>query len=1063
MTALLSLILFTSDPWESAMPVIRVTAPASAAHVAVLRGNEGGQVFLERIPQADLVIIQRDFPHQAGYAEVVECARMAGKPVVYELDDLLFELPADHISYDNHLISLLPMLAAAVAADAVVTSSPPLKEYLSQFNPRTRCVPNLLDDRLWSLKSTLSEGSHEPPVVIGYMGGQTHLHDLETIAPVLLSILERYGDQIRLRFWGGAPPDELRAFAQVEWQSLDLLNYQQFAAYFSQQTCDFFIAPLRDNRFNQCKSAIKFLEYSALGIPGIYSRVGPYNEIVRPGMNGVLAGDPEEWQAHLVELIANPHLRFEMGQQALLTLRREGLLSVRVGECLAAYQEILDVSGEPSPPPLSPALQAISRASGLQKKLEEIIAQQQKSQSEVVGEFRKLEAVLREEQAQRVQLAGQLIGVESQRVEIETQLRESAVREQHLSAVLNERTLQLNAVINSRSWRALLKIQSIRRAIIPSGSALERVARKVAKKLLSRQALPPPPAQPAVQPPILKLPRELSYPEWIQETEPGSGAIAAQVEAARQLPHKLLFSLLAPVTPGSAGRLDRLVQGVIAQTYPDWELFLVYQDAEISGKRAGELAGVDARIHPLCCEHVAGMADALNQAAENVHGDFLIFVMQDDILAPFALFEIARQLDQPAGWDVLYSDHDEIDGHGSRISPFFKPDWSPDLLLSTDYCGSVMVTRKTTFPESGLFNPALGEDYGWDGWLRLSLSKARVGHISKILYHHLVHPQLSRSVEAVRLHLARLGLDEAEVRVEPDGNLHARWKPSATPRVSIIIPSRGASPMLEGCVASILEKTDYPDYEILIINNGDQTPDRFPYYQSIQADSRVRVLHFEGPFNYSTVNNFGAQHASGELLLFLNNDTQVIAPDWLAELATWACRPEIGAVGAQLTRPDGSLQHAGVIVGLSGFAGHIFADTIERSGLFGSPGWYRDYLAVTAACMMVRKQVFVQLGGFNPEFLLCGGDVEYGLRSIAAGYRVVYNPFARLLHIESATHQGIIPANDFKVSYQYYLPYLKSGDPFFNCNLSYSQAKPCLRKPGEISPLDFVLNYIKSI
>ena len=204
--------------------------------------------------------------------------------------------------------------------------------------------------------------------------------------------------------------------------------------------------------------------------------------------------------------------------------------------------------------------------------------------------------------------------------------------------------------------------------------------------------------------------------------------------------------------------------------------------------------------------------------------------------------------------------------------------------------------------------------------------------------------------------------------------------------------------------------------------------------------------------------------AKGDLLLFLNNDTEVMTPDWLDELAMWAARPEVGLVGAKLLFPNGRIQHAGVVLGLTGFAGHLFAGAVEgQESCFGWAEWYRNFLSVTAACLLMRRDVFERLGGFDEEFTLCGSDVALGLRAHELGYRVVYNPFARMRHHESATHRGAIPSPDFKISLQRYRPWLERGDPYFNANLSYWQTVPALRQPDEPDPLTFAVQTVAAL
>jgi GT2 family glycosyltransferase len=232
----------------------------------------------------------------------------------------------------------------------------------------------------------------------------------------------------------------------------------------------------------------------------------------------------------------------------------------------------------------------------------------------------------------------------------------------------------------------------------------------------------------------------------------------------------------------------------------------------------------------------------------------------------------------------------------------------------------------------------------------------------------------------------------------------------------------------------------------------------------LNNNSNITVVHFSGDFNYSRVNNFGASFATGDLLLFLNNDTEVIDSNWLDELCMWATREQVGAVGGKLLTRGGRIQHAGVVVGLTGYAGHIFSGLPEnRWSTFGLAEWYRDYSAVTAACIIIKREVFEQLGGFDEDFILCGSDVELCLRIWKNGLRVIYNPFARLKHFEGSTRVGEIPAQDFVVSYNFYLPLLKTGDPFFNPNLSYWNTIPTPAGQGDQSPLEFVNDYLKSL
>lgn len=343
--AVRSAVVFSPYPWEHVLVTLRITRPLEQAGIQVIHGNECMDIHPEAVSQADAVVIQREFPENLEvYEQIVGRARAERKPVIYEIDDQLFELPEDHIDYPTHYYSpaLFAMLRAVIEADLVTTSTAALKEYLQVFNPHVRVMPNYLDDSLWKLRDPeqLPASSSDPqgPVTIGYMGTNTHQADLATVAPLLEKLLERYGNHLSLRFWGAGPPERLRSHAGVEWQPIQMHSYAEFAAYFSQKNCDLFIAPLIDSPFNRSKSAIKYLEYSALGIAGVYSRTTPYQEVIRDGQNGYLAGTEQEWENRLVELIDSPQQRHAMGQQALHTVQSTWLLSQHAGEWASTYQ-----------------------------------------------------------------------------------------------------------------------------------------------------------------------------------------------------------------------------------------------------------------------------------------------------------------------------------------------------------------------------------------------------------------------------------------------------------------------------------------------------------------------------------------------------------------------------------------------------------------------------------------------------------------------------------------------------------------------------------------------------
>lgn len=342
-------VAFTAYPWEHVLPVLRLVEPLRLANIALIQGNDMEQIAPEKVTQADIVIIQRDFPRwQTAYQAVIRLARSEGKPVIYEVDDLLLDLPEDHPDRPIYYYSraVLPMLQAVLEADAVTVSTPALRDYLLPFNSNIFLLPNYLADDLWLMshpdqRHQAADQSADAPVVIGYMGTTSHSADLELIANVLEKLLDHYCDRIVIQFWGIQPPIGLRNHPSVRWTPLHILDYAQFAGYFSQQHCDIFLAPLAVNRFNQTKSSIKFLEYSSLGVPGVYSRITPYESIILHPETGMLATSPAEWEQSLHQLIDDPILRRKIGMQAFDSINKEWRLSDQAHKWRKVYEQVV--------------------------------------------------------------------------------------------------------------------------------------------------------------------------------------------------------------------------------------------------------------------------------------------------------------------------------------------------------------------------------------------------------------------------------------------------------------------------------------------------------------------------------------------------------------------------------------------------------------------------------------------------------------------------------------------------------------------------------------------------
>ncbi|HBK44983.1 MAG TPA: glycosyltransferase family 2 protein [Xanthomonadaceae bacterium] len=481
-----------------------------------------------------------------------------------------------------------------------------------------------------------------------------------------------------------------------------------------------------------------------------------------------------------------------------------------------------------------------------------------------------------------------------------------------------------------------------------------------------------------------------------------------------------LISVLLPVYDVPEQWLARAIDSVKRQRYQDWELCIADDCSGLTHVRRllGDAAASDARIKVVYREKNGHISAATNSALALAHGEYVAMLDHDDELHPDALSVIARSLRENPHWKYVYSDEDKIDEHGRRYDPYFKPDWNPELLLGQNYCCHLSVFETRLLREVGGFREGLEGSQDHDAVLRVTerLDASQIGHVPQVLYHWRAIPQstaggigaknyaLDAGLRAIREHLARTR-QPATVELTPSGYYRIRRElPPRPPKVSLVIPTRDRAELLRMSVGSILERTDYADFEILVVNNQSGEPATLEYFRELAAIPNVRILDYDHEFNYSEINNFAVRHASGEIIGLINNDIEVITADWLTEMVSHACRPEVGIVGAMLYYPDDTIQHAGVIAGIGGVAGHIYHR--QPRGHHGSMGRARlaqNMQVVTAACLLVRRAVFEEVGGLDPSLRVAFNDVDFCLRVAQAGYRGVWTPHAELYHHESAS------------------------------------------------------------
>ncbi|MGC9356218.1 MAG: glycosyltransferase [Anaerolineae bacterium] len=422
-------------------------------------------IYPEKVKEADFVIIQRDFPrYEDDYEQIVASAHDLGKPLIYELDDLLVEMPEWHPDLKYYRKARAAMLRAAFAADAVTCSTPEICDYLGAYNPRAFLLPNYLDDALWS--EALGESrdtdrlAAEGPLVIGYVGGSSHLLDLEMIKPALVEVLERFGSDILLRFWGGPPPADLRERGNVEWLDPGLVDYGEFAQYFRRQKCDIVIAPLRDQPFNGAKSGLKFLEYSALALPGVYSDVPPYQRLVNHGDNGFLAATLGAWVDALSQLIETPEMRRKIGEAARRTVREDWLLSHHAHDWVTTYEHVLDEVAERGKAPA--AGRTVRRLSHWYRKIEQDLTEQEQINADLKREL-----------------------VEELMAQQAKHHREMQQLEQDWARQVAEREAVIETITTSSGWRFLKVAGDVRKWFIPPHSLRERILYSAMQRVLA--------------------------------------------------------------------------------------------------------------------------------------------------------------------------------------------------------------------------------------------------------------------------------------------------------------------------------------------------------------------------------------------------------------------------------------------------------------------------------------------------------------------------------------------------------------------------------------------------
>lgn len=554
-------------------------------------------------------------------------------------------------------------------------------------------------------------------------------------------------------------------------------------------------------------------------------------------------------------------------------------------------------------------------------------------------------------------------------------------------------------------------------------------------------------------------PEEVPYGPWYEKHKRTEQELKKQSE--KRFKENVLISVAVPVYHTGELFLRQMIESVMDQSYKNWELCIVNAgpDDEKVREILNEYAEKDKRIRVRELAENEGIGKNTNRAFEMAEGEYVALLDHDDLLAPDALFEVACAIERSHP-DIIYSDEDKVSGENlEHTQPHFKPDFNIDLLRANNYICHLLVIRKTLIDKVGGFREGFDGAQDHDFIFRCSDNADIIVHIPRILYHWRTHQASTADnpasklyayeagIRAVRENIERNG-EEAEVTHTKDyGFYKVVYKVRRRSLVSIIIPNKDNKDTLKKCIDSVLTKTTYDNYEIIIVENNSTQQETFDYYKELEKNSRIRVIKWEKGFNFSAINNYAAKSANGEYLLFLNNDIEVRTADWIDGMLGNEQRKDVGIVGCRLLYPDNTIQHAGVIIGIGGIAGHAFTNLpAARSGYMHRASTQVDYSAVTAACMMISKKLFEEVGGFEEKLTVAFNDIDLCLRVREKGYLVVYDAYVEMIHYESKT-RGSEDSKEkvrrFQDEIEYmrtrWIDILKQGDPYYNPNLTLSK------------------------
>ncbi len=628
-----------------------------------------------------------------------------------------------------------------------------------------------------------------------------------------------------------------------------------------------------------------------------------------------------------------------------------------------------------------------------------------------------------------------------------------------LNSELNNRDNQLRIISNSLSWKLTKPLRSI-------SSLIRKVVikfKKLKKYINYCKKTDKPTAKYWIkfEKQILTLNENVhkrigdNYQKWICNNELTNEDLKKQQNQNFNATPKI--SIVVPLYNTSIDFFRELLYSVEFQTYNNWELCL----ADGSEEKINEIEKMcrkDLRIKYKYIGENKGISGNTNEAIKLATGDFIAFMDHDDLLPLNSLYEIVKCINENSDVDFIYTDEDKITSNiDLRFEPHFKPDYAPDTLRANNYICHFSVFRNDLVKSIGLFNSKYDGSQDYDFVLRASEKAKKIIHISKVLYHWRVHKQstsmkfdvkpyvINAGKLAIEDHLKRIGLEGKVFLGINSGTYGIDYKVKGNPKVSILIPNKDGVSILKNCVDSICNKTTYDNYEIVIIENNSEEERTFEYYKELEKNPKIKIIYYkEKGFNYSKIINFGVRNTNSDFVVQLNNDTEILTPNWLERMIGFCQRDDVGAVGVKMYYPDFTIQHAGLIIGCHQVASHVFKGLPkDKSGYFGTENLIQNLNAVTAACIMTKRSIYEEVGFMNEKFAVSFNDIDFCLKIREKNKLIVYNPYVELIHYESKTRgNDLVPdkIERFKKEIDLFLETWKDkldkGDEYYNKNFS---------------------------